>query len=198
MFDEEFNSFLSKFHQLRSAGLTAHLDLDTHAGKTWIGLRVILGTDQNQNVPKVKRRSPSYFRRQERRKAARATDDPDLVGGNTAEEATNNTKKDEKAEKALIEVQNNDKSEEDLASSSASDQNVKVAEEASFECELCDFVSNRKNGVAVHMSRKHPNIEQLDGNVTLSEPKMNSWIYRNYGADVLKQIDEEVENFFEE
>ena len=127
MFDAELSSFLTKFHQLSRAGLTAHLDVDTCAGKSWVGLTVILGSDQNQNVPKVKRRSPSYFRRQERRKAARATDDPDLVGGDTAEEATMNTKKDEKAEKALIGVQNNDKSEEDLASSSASNHNVKVA-----------------------------------------------------------------------
>ena len=92
MFDEELNSFLLKFHQLRRAGLTAHLDLDTCAGKSWIGLRVILGSDQNQNVhvPKVKRRSPSYFRRQERRKAARAADGPILAGDDNAEEATNN------------------------------------------------------------------------------------------------------------
>lgn len=193
MFDEELNSFLLKFHQLRRAGLTAHLDLDTHAGKSWIGLRVILGSDQNQDIPKVKRRSPSYFRRQERRKAERATNDPKLADGDTAEEATNNTKDDDKAEKVLTEVQENDKYEEDLTRSSASNQNVRVAEEASFDCELCDFVSNRRNGVAIHMSRKHPNIEQLDGNVTLSEPKLNS--YGKYRPEILNEVHEEIENF---
>ena len=45
------------------------------------------------------------------------------------------------------------------------------------------------------MSRKHPNIEQLDGNVTFSEPKLNSWIYKKYSADVLEAVDEEIESF---
>ena len=66
---------------------------------------------------------------------------------------------------------------------------------STFDCELCDFVSNRKNGVAVHMNRKHQNIEQLDGNTTFSEPRMNHFMYRKYGAHVLEEIDEEVENF---
>ena len=36
-----------------------------------------------------------------------------------------------------------------------------VAEKASehFECQLCDFISNWKNGLKVHMSRKHSEIE---------------------------------------
>ena len=32
-----------------------------------------------------------------------------------------------------------------------------------FKCEMCDFESNRKNSLAVHMGFKHRNIEQLDG-----------------------------------
>ena len=39
----ELDSFVGKFHQLWKAGFTAHLDLDTHAGNAWIGLRVQLG-----------------------------------------------------------------------------------------------------------------------------------------------------------
>ena len=31
------------FHQLWKAGDTAHLNLDTHAGQAWIGLRTPLG-----------------------------------------------------------------------------------------------------------------------------------------------------------
>ena len=49
--------------------------------------------------------------------------------------------------------------------------------------------------MAVHMNKKHQNIEQLDGNATFSEPRMNHFMYRKYGADVLEEIDEEVENF---
>ena len=33
----------------------------------------------------------------------------------------------------------------------------------SFKCELCDFMSNRKNGLIIHMSHRHRKIEQLDG-----------------------------------
>ena len=39
----ELDTFIHKFHQLWQAGLTAHLDLDTHAGNAWVGLRVQLG-----------------------------------------------------------------------------------------------------------------------------------------------------------
>ena len=94
MFDEQLNSFLTKFSQLRRAGFTAHLDLDTCAGKAWVGLRVMLGQEEHQNVSSFKRRSPSYFRRQERRKAARAAaaEQPILVGGESAEEATSSNK----------------------------------------------------------------------------------------------------------
>ena len=43
MFITELDPFVRKFHQLWSNGLTAHLDLDTHAGNAWVGLRVQLG-----------------------------------------------------------------------------------------------------------------------------------------------------------
>jgi hypothetical protein len=32
-----------------------------------------------------------------------------------------------------------------------------------FSCDLCDFSSNWKNGLTIHMIRKHERIEQLDG-----------------------------------
>ena len=95
-------------------------------------------------------------------------------------------------------MQNSDKSEKDLTSSTSAaiEKNVKVAEQASFECELCAFVSNRKSGVAVNMTRNHPNIEQLDGNTTLFEQILSYGTYRKYGAGVLEEIHEEVENFW--
>ena len=43
MHGTEVYSFISKFHQLWKAGVTAHLNLDTHAGQAWVGLRVQLG-----------------------------------------------------------------------------------------------------------------------------------------------------------
>ena len=176
MFIEELGNFLKMFHQLRKAGRTAHLDIDTHAGQAWVGLRVMLGSDKNQqqfqSSSTSRHRSPSYYRRQERRKAAKQSVD------NEAEKASESTS-DKKNE--AVEVLNHSSQRE--------------AAQATFDCELCDFVSNRKNGVAVHMNRKHQNIEQLDGNTTFSEPRMNHFMYRKYGADVLEEIDEEVENF---
>ena len=40
---KELDSFVKKFYQLRSYGYSAHLDLETHSGKAWVGLRVQLG-----------------------------------------------------------------------------------------------------------------------------------------------------------
>ena len=37
------------------------------------------------------------------------------------------------------------------------------------DCEICDFSSNRKAGLSVHMARKHTLIKQLDGNIDFSE-----------------------------
>ena len=73
----ELKSFLTKFHQLKNAGFTAHLDLHAHHGQCWVGLRAQLGQagqqpprHHPQKRPRL-RRSPAYARRQERRQAAR-------------------------------------------------------------------------------------------------------------------------------
>ena len=78
MFDVELNSFIVKFHQLRSAGRYAHLDLHCEGGQSFVSLRVQLGEAgqqphhrHHQQVRRGLRRSPAYHRRQERRKAAR-------------------------------------------------------------------------------------------------------------------------------
>ena len=69
----EIQNFITKFHQLMKAGHTAHLDLDTHAGQAWVGLRVMIRPFQPQQYQHFskKSRNPAYYRRQERRKAAR-------------------------------------------------------------------------------------------------------------------------------
>ena len=162
MFDRELNSFLQKFHQLRKSGATAHLDVDTHAGQAWVGLRVMLGPIQHQQSSSQRHRSPSYFRRQERRRAARQSSEESdkVVAGDAA------TKVNEEIRTSTIE---------------------KNAEEASkvdndFSCEICDFHSNRRTGLQVHMSRKHATIEQLDGNMTMP---------------IEDQFDEEVEYYLQ-
>ena len=65
MSEFELTSFVSKFLQLKKAGATAHLDVDTRAGEALFSLSV-----QLQKPTRKPRRSPSYYRRQEKRKAA--------------------------------------------------------------------------------------------------------------------------------
>ena len=55
------------------------------------------------------------------------------------------------------------KAEEAPENLSISENGKIEAERAPFVCELCDFVSNWKNGLNIHLSRKHGDIEQLDG-----------------------------------
>ena len=87
----ELDSFVQKFQQLWKAGITAHLDLDTHAGYAWVGLRAQLGHAPPgpfyQHVPHTQRRhrGPSYRRRQQKRQAVRSTAD----NAAPAEEASN-------------------------------------------------------------------------------------------------------------
>ena len=38
----ELQNFVNKFHQLRQAGFTAHLDVDAHAGQAWVRLHLML------------------------------------------------------------------------------------------------------------------------------------------------------------
>ena len=71
----KLNSFINMFHQLWKAGDTAHLNLNTHAGQAWVGIRTPLGhpgqpqqyPHQTPNYrqyshPSLNHRSPSYFR----------------------------------------------------------------------------------------------------------------------------------------
>ena len=166
MFDRELNSFLLKFHQLRKSGVTAHLDVDTYAGQAWVGLRVMLGPIQHQPSSSQRHRSPSYFRRQERRRAARQSC--------------------EKSDKVGAEKESTDSTEENAAEATTTERNAAEAPKVDndFSCEICDFQSNRRTGLQVHMSRKHATIEQLDGNTSLP-----------YDAD--EKVDEEVEHFLQ-
>ena len=73
----ELETFVQKFHQLWKAGLSAHLDLESHAGNAWVGLRLRLGQDvpgphlQVFHPSSKKSDSPSRQRRRARREAVR-------------------------------------------------------------------------------------------------------------------------------
>ena len=153
MYSTELNSFLSKFHQLKQAGQTAHLDLDTHAGKAWVGLRVMLPEIPVQ-VPKTRRRSPAYFRRLERRRVARAAAD--------IEEEKSCDHDDDTTEQA---------SENIIPEREKGSEKVSSSNKASCDksCVICDFKSRTRNGLEFHMKTKHARLEQLDGNTSYDE-----------------------------
>ena len=159
----ELDTFVHKFHQLWRAGHTAHLDLDTHAGEAWVGLRVQLGQapgPAHEQFPSPSRhRGPAYRRRQERRRQSAC----DRVQATTAEKVV----VDEATDKSMSKPDDDELLEADKApeeqDQSNHTENTSAAKAETFECELCDFSSIWKNGLEIHMSKKHDKIEQLDG-----------------------------------
>ena len=97
MFVSELETFVQKFHQLWRAGHSAHLDLDTHAGRAWVGLRVQLGHSPGHLHHQVgpppfqkthkKKDNPSRQRRRERRAAARQANAEEVAQKETTEDA---------------------------------------------------------------------------------------------------------------
>ena len=122
----ELDSFIHKFHQLWKDGFKAHLDLDTHAGIAWIGLRVQLGHQVPGTTPHhpvhIHKRDSSRQRRRARRLAAR-----EQVNNEVAEEAISIP------EEEVREEVHNEVSEEAIQTSEEEARkqvNKKVAEEA--------------------------------------------------------------------
>ena len=100
MATKEIYSFVQKFQELRSAGYCAHLDLDTHAGKAWVGLRLHLDDvpcHPHQQAYYQKPFSASRHRRREQRAAARAAninaEKASETATNICEEMTNTSDK---------------------------------------------------------------------------------------------------------
>ena len=169
----EIDSFIRKFHQLWNAGFTAHLDLDTHAGSAWVGLRVQLGHSEGTLHPPPhhpRQRGPSYRRRQERRQAVRAAADSDSassteqVGDESPKEVNSVDAVEANAEKNSDDTNEIDPNlPEKTVENSVNDTCKNSADQVeSFKCEICDFESNWKNGLKVHVSRRHADIEQLN------------------------------------
>ena len=114
----EIDSFIQKFTNLWKSGLDAHLDIDTHAGQAWVGLRVGLGggpnllheVQQHQAEKATKANSsPSRLRRRARRESARkvkaseAIQEPNVTEvGNYADKSESVETKDDKAAEAVI------------------------------------------------------------------------------------------------
>ena len=60
---------------------------------------------------------------------------------------------------------------EKVGSSDTSEDEINTAEQVGndFPCLICDFTSNWANGFQIHMTKKHANLEQVDGNDTVIE-----------------------------
>ena len=113
MFATELDSFVYKFNQLWSAGHSAHLDLDTHAGRAWVGLRVQLGHHAPlppyhlpHNFPQYshKKDSPSRQRRRAKRAAAGQKANAEEASKINKEVAVD-VAENESAEEAIVDVE---------------------------------------------------------------------------------------------
>ena len=156
------------------------MDINTHAGHAWVGLRAQLGQvgpppsqyghPQRDRPLGQRYRGPSYQRRQERRQAARAAayqgspaaevcDELIITKSKDAVKVTVETIEENQAEKVF---NNPGKASDDETSEEATEKVEATHED--LECPICDFQSTWKSELAVHMSRKHSTIVQLDGN----------------------------------
>ena len=165
----EADSFVLKFKNLWHAGVKATLTFQSDNGEAFVTLKAGLGSlppPPNQaghaHVHRGygRHRSPSYLRRQDRRRAAR-----EAAEQNAPTQAEQVCVTENEANATIENIV------EDVAHESSEIPMNDEAEEAEkrFECILCDFNSNWENGIKIHMSRKHGNIEQLDGNIEIED-----------------------------
>ena len=161
----EVDSFVTKFKHLWHAGTKASLTIEAVDGQASVKLRAglgylpppvhPLGPHGPHGQPFRQHRGPAYQRRQERRKAA----------GKAADHCVSND---------IAAAQADDTSEnaaETAESSETTKDKNNTAELAQndFSCNICDFKSNWANGLQIHMTKMHANIEQVDGNGTVLE-----------------------------
>ena len=212
MYVNELQSFIFKFHQLWEAGVTAHLDLDTHAGQAWVGLRAQLGNvpgplhqhQRHQNAQATPHRSPAYHRRQERRKAAK-TSAADATIANTAEQAV--MTRDSTAEIAVNHVavinvaekvmnenlteteipERNTQNAHDNKSEEETIKENKIADKA-IPCDFCEKTFKTASGLKSHERGKHrassgSPIPQVDGLDDLEDTYVKYAFISDYGEE---------------
>ena len=176
----ELDNFIQKFHQLWKAGHIAHLDVDTCAGKAWVGLRVQLGhapgPPHHQLRPPpfshVHRRkdTPSRQRRRARRTAARKVniaEEAANIGVNESAEEPDSSKTDDVIENTRKEAENATTEEVDAAETG---NNLLIAEKAvsDYLCDICEKTFVTLKGLRSHTGQVHKAtyspIPQIDGN----------------------------------
>ena len=131
---KEIDSFVKKFYQLWGAGYSAHLDLESHSGKAWVGLRVQLGHVPPGHLhhplhppypqPNYRKQdSPSRQRRRERRAADRRDETEEASKKDYAEEVDSSVV----AEKVVTEE--SDQNDETLVGAAEEASSMKVSDE---------------------------------------------------------------------
>ena len=142
--------------------------LDTHAGQAWVGLRVMLNPVKlKTNEKPQKYRSPSYFRRQERRKAARTQSAAERSQSPKSAAEVQETENITDAEEATV-------SESSKVAENSKQREIPSEKEVinCFRCETCNFRSEtigmRGEENTNNLAQEILNIEQIDGNATLS------------------------------
>ena len=158
---KELNSFVHKFHQLWNAGYSAHLNLDTHAGRAWVGLRVQLGHAPGHvhhhlhhpfPQPHKKPDSPSRQRRRARRAAASHTKAEEAANKETADQAGS------KPENIIEEIVNDN---DETLIDTAEEANIKISDEVCNDEEYgIEPVSEQKSICSVDL---YPIKYTLDG-----------------------------------
>ena len=155
----EVDNFVNKFKFLCSAGYKATLTIEASEGEAFVTLKTGLGHIVPPcPIKKSYRRGPSYQRRQEQRQAARAA----------AAASGSQTTVQEGDENAIAEEASNVLGPVETDNGKNASEPADKAED-DFSCEVCDFRSNWANGLAIHMTRKHVNMEQLDGSSSVCE-----------------------------
>ena len=205
----EIHSFVGKFLYLLQAGLDATLNIDSNAGQASVSLRVVgLGaaTPPYQHLhpqpPHFPQRAPgpSRIRRKQRREearsaaaenVARSNNDTEVADDDTAGQVVDENESDNLGHEAALAVEASDDPQVMAISKEAEEasKHLAIRETATneadqarseYSCEMCDFVSNWKNGLRIHVSRKHGNIEQLDGHNDDSSSDDKYFYTRNY------------------
>ena len=188
MIVSEIDNFVKKFKNLWTSGYDAHLDINSHAGKAWIGLRLRLGeypggepVYNHGNPHYGNRNGPSRQRRRFRRArdAAQANCEPedDEKEATEANDITEEVKSDEPHKNIFIEgecvvttaeVATCDPKDVENETSEAND----VTEEVTTAEPHQNIIIDNECAVANEFSYdESENIPQIDGNVGLTEFK---------------------------
>lgn len=109
---QEIDSFIKKFKDLWKCGFDAHLDVDTHAGQAWVGLRVGLGYHGQQEAGTINSPCRQDARRVEARRVKAEEEDAseaDITEDDLFTEENIETKHQdaEEAEEAITEIDEN-------------------------------------------------------------------------------------------